>query len=653
MPAHAQAAAQAQTPGVIASRTLPALLPAAERDRLAQTFAALEAGRRTNGSRSAVESSDPLVRKIFEWLWLQQRRSGATFDDIVGFLEANPEWPNRDVLMRRAEEASVDRLDDGTILAWYDRRKPTTADGAARFADALLRSGARARASAVVSEAWARAGFGKAQEKEFLAHFGGLLGSQDHAARLDNLLWEGRFDEARRIFSRVAPERRALAEARIQLALQGRGVDGALRRVPASLTNDPGLLYERLRWRRRKDMDSLALDILRHPPGDLVRPELWWTERAIMARRLLQDGRGREAYGVVHDHRLAPGPSYAEAEFLAGWIALRHLGDPKLALTHFANLYGAARFPVTLARGALWAGQAAGAIGEEAAAREWYLRAAAYPITFYGQVARAKLSPADRPAWPERPAVSEEERTAFLASELARAARILEEIGGAERVKPFVLRLVASATSPLDHALAAEFAIKLGRPDLAVASAKRSAQNAGIMLPHFGWPIVALADGEPPEPHLVLATIRQESAFEPAAVSRAGARGMMQLMPATARAVAREIGLGASYRDARLLADPGLNIRLGRAYLGRLIDDFGGSYVLALAAYNAGPARARAWVRDYGDPRDPAVDPLDWIESVPFEETRNYIQRVMENLQVYRYLLATTSAERTIAQDLR
>ena len=173
------------------------------------------------------------------------------------------------------------------------------------------------------------------------------------------------------------------------------------------------------------------------------------------------------------------------------------------------------------------------------------------------------------------------------------------------------------------------------------------------MLPHFGWPIVALPDSAPPEPYLVLATIRQESAFEPDAVSRAGARGMMQLMPATARAVAREIGLGVSYRDSRLLADPGLNIRLGRAYLARLIDDFAGSYVLALAAYNAGPARTRAWVRDYGDPRDPAVDPIDWIESIPFEETRNYIQRVMENLQVYRYLLDTTSAERTIAQDLR
>ena len=651
-PAWAQRAAQAQTPIAAAARALPTLLATSERELLARAYAASEAGRREEARRLAAQSSDPLARELFLWLELQEPRNNVPFDDIVDFLVANPEWPAEDILMRRAEEASVDRLDDHTVLAWFGDRMPLTADGAFRLAAALVNSGKTERARVVVKDGWTRHGFGAQQETQFLRRFGLFLGPADHWARLDNLLWEGRRDEARRMLGRVDGERRALAEARLALAARSAGVDGHVRRVPAKYVNDPGLVFERMRWQRRKGKDDAALELLRNAPRDLGRPEAWWPEREVSARRLLATGQAREAYRIVRDHRLLPGMSYAEAEFLAGWIALRRLNDGKAALQHFTRLHDSARLPVTRARGAYWAGRAAEATGETRPAMIWYRRAADYHITFYGQVAAARLGPGVSGDSIIRTRPTDAERDNFLNHKFTRAARILQEIGAAKRVKPFILRHVARARSPVEHVMAAELALALGRPDLAVSASKRSTQVAGLMLQDVGWPMIPISADGRPEPPLVLATIRQESAFEADAVSRAGARGLMQLLPSTARAVARDLGVSA-YRDDRLLNDPMFNLRLGRAFLARQIDDFGGSYVLALAAYNAGPSRARAWMRDFGDPRDPSVDPLDWIESIPFDETRNYIQRVLENLQVYRQLLDNNASGRTIAHDLR
>lgn len=651
-PAQAQRAAQAQTPIAAAARALPTLLSGLERDLLARAYAASEAGRREEARRLASQSNEALAHDLFLWLDLQEPRNGVSFDDIVEFLVANPDFPAEDVLMRRAEEAALDRLDDRTVLAWFGDRLPLTSDGAFRLAAALLNAGLTDRARVIVKDSWSRHGFGAQQEIHFLRRYGLFLGPTDHWTRLDNLLWDDRRDEARRMLGRVDGERRALAEARIALAARSPGVDARVRRVPGKYVNDPGLVFERTRWHRRKGNDDVAFELLRNAPRNLGRAEAWWPERQLIARRLLAAGKVHEAYPIVRDHRLLPGVAYAEAEFLAGWIALRRLNDGKAALQHFIRLHDSARLPVTRARGAYWAGRAAEALGETRPAMIWYRRAADYHITFYGQVAAARLGPGVSGDIIVRKRPTEAEREAFLNHKLTRAARILHEIGAADRVKPFILRHVALARSPVEHAMAAELALALGRPDLAVSASKRSTQIAGLMLDDLGWPVIPMAADGRPEPPLVLATIRQESAFETDAVSRAGARGLMQLLPSTARAVARDLGVG-RYRDDRLLNDPAFNLQLGRAFLARQIDDFGGSYLLALAAYNAGPSRARAWMRDFGDPRDRAVDPIDWIESIPFEETRNYIQRVLENLQVYRQLLDNNASGRTIAHDLR
>jgi soluble lytic murein transglycosylase len=588
---------------------------------------------------------------VLRWLELQQPRSGASFEDLAAFIDANPDWPMQDILMRRAEEALVERTDDSLVLAWFALRGPGTADGAMRYAEALFRAGDKPKAIATVKEAWRSGGFGSKQEAAFLKRYRQYLTGDDHARRLDKMIWDARYDEARRVMKLVDANTRALADARIRLANMSGGVDGALKKVPESLQKDPGLLFERMRWRRRKGQVEGALEIARNGPKDLGRPDIWWPEREYLARKAVSAGKMSEAYKIVREHHLTGGAGLAEAEFLSGWIALRYQKDSKAALAHFTRLYENARFPVTQARGAYWAGRAAEAAGDRKSAQAWYHKAALFPITFYGQLGLDKLDAGARPAWPTTPQASAADRRTFEQSELTRVARLLNELGAYDRVKPFILRHVTTAKSPAQHALAGELAMALDRPDLAVSAAKRSSQAAGVMLPEYGWPVSAAVMGDSPERALIHATVRQESAFEVQAVSRAGARGMMQLMPATAKSIARSLGL--PHSDHRLLNDPHYNIRIGRTYLGRLIDEFDGSYVLALAAYNAGPARARQWMRENGDPRRANVDVIDWIELISFEETRNYVQRVLENLQVYRQVLGDPNRSQGIGKDLR
>lgn len=649
-------AAFAQNPSATAqassgARAASPLLTAEQRDLYAKAFAAADAGRWDDVRRLAAQGREPVANKALRWLELQQPRSGASFEDLAAFIDANPDWPMQDIMMRRAEEALVDRTDDSVVLAWFALRGPSTADGAMRYAEALFRSGDRAKAIATIKEAWRSGGFGAKQEQTFLQRYKGYLTGDDHARRLDKMIWDGRYDEARRVMKLVDANARTLADARIRLATMAPGIDGALKKVPEHLQKDPGLVFERMRWRRRKGQVESALELARNGPKDLGRPDIWWPEREYLARKAVSMGRMSEAYQIARGHQLTGGAGLAEAEFLSGWIALRYQKDAKAALGHFTRLYENARFPVTQARGAYWAGRAAEALNDRKAAQGWYYKAALFPVTFYGQLGLDKVDAGARPPWPTIPQPTAAERRAFEQAEPTRVARLLAELGAHERVKPFILRQVTTAKSPTQHALAGELSLALDRPDLAVSAAKRSSQSAGVMLPEYGWPVSAIVKGDSPERALIHATIRQESAFEVQAVSRAGARGMMQLMPATAKSIAKSMGL--PHTDHRLLNDPHYNVQIGRTYLGRLIDEFDGSYVLALAAYNAGPARARQWMRDNGDPRRPNVDVVDWIELITFEETRNYVQRVLENLQVYRHVLGDPQRSQGIGRDLR
>ena len=585
-----------------------------------------------NRARSeAAALRDPVLIKLVTWMEYRAPGSRASFGEISQFLADNPDWPDSRALRRNAENGIGLSRPPADVLAWFDKTPPSSGGGRIAQISALETLGRNSEAQAAARAAWRDANFTEGEERDFLSRFRKLLTHDDHAARLDRLIWDGRVFDARRLLRLVDSDTQALANARLALRRLDPGIDGALKRVPAALQNNPGLLYERLRWRRIKGRDMEARDMLDHPPSDLVRPEMWWDERSIQVRRALANGEASVAYRLASRNGLSRGAAFADAEFLSGWIALRFLGDSTGALKHFEALHANVTFPVSLARGAYWAGRAAEAQGNDESAHTWYAEASSYPTVFYGQLARLRLEESPTPT---DPPVTIDEAKAFASDELVRAARYAARSPDRVLMRSFVLRLAERAKTPAEHRLVAALADREGRPEVAVAAAKASARR-GVVLLDSAYPERRFPPGaNTVEPELALAVMRQESAFDSQAVSGAGARGLMQLIGPTAQSVAKALKL--PYERERLNLDPDYNIRLGTRYLADLVEQFSGSYVLAVAAYNAGPARVRTWSRNGGDPRKGSLDILDWIEMIPLSETRDYVQRVIENLEIYR-----------------
>jgi soluble lytic murein transglycosylase len=583
---------------------------------------------------TAGQSGDPVLRKLVAWADYATPGTKASFADISAFLKTNPNWPGQAIMRRNAEEAMNGDASDRQVLDWFSGGEPRTTNGRMRLIQALYNVGRREEATAYMRRSWIEGNFGSDQEKTFLKLYGSQLRKEDHSARLDRLLWDGRGPEAQRMFRHVSQGEQALATARIQLRGMGSGVEGALRKVPKDLQNNPGLIYERLRWRRRKERDEDARALLAKPPANLVRPDLWFDERSILARRALRTGQASVAYKLVDNPGQASGATLAEAEWLAGWIALRFLNDPTKAIKHFTNLHDNARYPVTMSRGAYWAGRAAEAKKDAALAKQWYGKAAQHVTTFYGQLAAPHLGSSLKQFIPPDPEPTAAARKTFDNRELVKATKLVARSGNRAWLRSFVLTLMEEVKTPDEQELVTELAVSLQRPDLAVVASKH-AVRLGVQLVQAGYPTALLPKGGSSlENALLLAVMRQESAFDVEATSSAGARGLMQLMPSTAKMLARDLQL--PYAPERLTSDPHYNMRLGSYYLSSIISDFDDSYVMGIAAYNAGPSRVRAWIRAYGDPRTGAIDMIDWIELIPFEETRNYVQRVLENLQIYR-----------------
>jgi len=618
-----------------------------ERQLYRSAIAAAKGSDPMGALRQASQAKDPLLRKLVTWMALTRGTSGAGFAEIAEFITQNPEWPGQVSLRQRAEEA-IAGVSDATLKEWFQRFPPITAYGKLRQADWLMAAGKTAAATAQIRDVWINSELSAFDEKSILARYHGILRGEDHIRRLDRLVWDGLVESAHRMMPRVPADYRLLADARIKLAAFQPGVERAVAKVPAQLQNDPGLIYERVRWRRRKELYDAALEALLNPPKELVRPDLWWTERQFLVRRALADGKAQLAYRLVVKHGLSDGAGFADAEFLAGWIALRSLHDPQAGYDHFVRLYNGVVRPISRARGAYWAGRAAEALNRRDLAATWFAAASEHATTYYGQLARAKVT-GEGVGRPIEPKPTAEETAQFRKRELVRVVQLLGEFGETDRLSIFMQRLSELAKTPSEHVLIASLFESVGRLDLSVGAAKR-AGYAGVMLIEHGYPIVDLPAGEGERP-LVLAITRQESAFEREAVSKSGARGLMQLMPATASQIAKSRQL--PYSADRLLTDGRYNMSLGRAYLHDLIDRFGGSYVLSIAAYNAGPARVRQWMDNFGDPRTKSIDVVDWVESIPFTETRNYVQRVLENLQVYRMRLGDHALAFSLPSDLK
>jgi soluble lytic murein transglycosylase len=450
------------------------------------------------------------------------------------------------------------------------------------------------------------------------------------------LLWEGEAEAAAEMLDLVSAGDAALARARIALQGDKNGVDGLISGIPASHAGDPGLAYDRFRWRMRKGRWDSAAELLKErstSAAALGRPERWASNRRSIARREMRDGRPRAAYRIASSHQLTEGSNYADLEWLSGYLALSFMDDPIRAARHFENFRLAVETPISLGRAGYWLGRSFEAMGEPQKAQQSYAYGGLFQTSFYGQLAAEKIGLSPDNSIATRGTLPAPETSGVLRSGAVRAAAALSAAGEDLLAIRFFLH-VQESLSPGQSAALANYALQIGQTSAAVRIAKRVVRD-GVIYPDAYYPVTALAqEARVIPPELAMAIARQESELNPRAVSPAGARGLMQLMPGTAQKVSGQLGLG--YDLGRLTSDPSYNARLGTQYLADMLERYDGSVVLAAAAYNAGPGRADRWIADYGDPRAPGTDVIAWIENIPFRETRNYVMRVAESLHVYR-----------------
>jgi len=605
----------------------------------------------------ADQGRDPTARRIIEWSYLLDKNSGATFEHIGQFVRDNPGWPARNKLLARAEEAMLPTMDPHAVIAWFGDRPPQTGPGKIRLGEALMATGFPTRGRELIRQAWAEDDFDPDQELYVLSRHGDLLTPETDRARLDRLFARDQLTEARREIARVTVDVQRLATTRLLLRSDPVRGEQEAANLPAAMRSDPGLLFDEARaLRQRNDIAPIAPLLARAPTRELAKlnPGRWWAELNIDVRAALQLGLTRDAYWLAANAGLpADSGEYAEAEFLAGWIALREQNQPRLALSHFKNLARTSAHPISRARAHYWIARAHEAGGDAGAAWQEYHAAGEDPGTFYGQLALAKITPDPSLHISATAVDASGERAAYEREDLTQAVHVLGDLGLESALREFALQDVDVRPDAAHVKLLAEDLTRMGFRDIAVRVAKEASYN-GVRLPDYSHPVISLprysGPGVVPETAFVLAIIRQETEFDPNSVSGAGARGLMQLMPDSAR---RDAGLaGMSYNLSSLTTDSAYNIELGMTELADDLSEWGGSYVLAAASYNAGRGNVRRWIATFGDPRDARIDPVDWIEQIPFSETRNYVQRVLENTQVYRNRIAGRDEPLRILADL-
>ncbi|CAM5371003.1 Soluble lytic murein transglycosylase OS=Afipia felis OX=1035 GN=slt PE=3 SV=1 [Afipia felis] len=601
-----------------------------------QIISLVRAKRQSDATQMQGSISDPVARKLSEWIILRSEDNGASSDRYLAFMTENPSWPSQTFFRRRGEAALWDdRRDDSAILAFFGSDQPITAKGRFALARALLNRGDRARAAQLVREAWHEDSFTSAVEDAALAQFSAFLSGGDFKRRMDNLAYGSDTDGALRAAKHLGGGYVALVKARIGLNRKAPNAGALLAAVPASLHGDPLYILSRIQYLRREDKITEAARLMLDAPRDpsrIANTNEWWIERRLLARKLLDIGEKRTAYRVARDAAVPERGIYkTEREFTAGWIALRFLNDPQTAAQHFARIGINTTNPTAKARAGYWQGRAAEAAGRHQEAHAAYQAAAVHSTSYYGQLARAKLNLpqlglSGKPATPRGA-----ERL-----EIVRAVEILYALDEEDYVIPIMSDMGENADRDALAALCE--AAERNNDPRGMLVAGKAALNRGMPFDHYAYPVNGIPAyrnmGPAVEKAIVFAIARQESAFNPSVVSPANAYGLMQVTPGAAKYVTRKYG--GTFDMGRLKNDPSYNATLGAAELGGLIDDYRGSYIMTFAGYNAGRGSVRKWIARYGDPRDADVDAVDWVELIPFSETRNYVQRVLENLQVYR-----------------
>lgn len=604
-------------------------------------------------ARRIARSDSAVTAAIVDWHWLRMPNSGAPFSDYRAFAQTYPHWPGMPLLQRRGENAIPASADPAQVIAYFANQPPQTGTGALRLAVALQAQGRADDAGAEAVRAWTNLSLSAQDESVMLARFGPQLGDH-HIARLDNLLWRGWYNEAERMRNRVPAGHRALLDARRALRQDTAGVDSFISAVPDDLQSDPGLAYERMEWRKRKGRSESAVELMLERSATaerLGRPEMWAKRRRPEARQLMRNGDARRAYLLAAQHHLSEGSDYADLEWLSGYIALRKLNNPAAALDHFRRFRMAVVSPISLGRAGYWEGRALDALENPIGAAAAYGFGAEFQTSFYGQLAAEQAGVPMEPEMTGSETFPDSSQAAFKQSSIFKAGVALHQADELVLSARFLAHLAESLTrTEIGQLLDATDG--LGAPYIQLTIAKRAASMGHTL--HAGYfPLMDLSTSGRPDvsPELALSIARRESEFNPVVISPAGARGLMQVMPGTASDTAAELGL--SYALGRLTSDPAYNATLGTAYLQKLRNEFGGSTVLVAAGYNAGPGRPRSWVKTYGDPRDASVDAVDWVEHVPFRETRNYVMRVTESLAPYRARLSGQTVPLTLGQELK
>ncbi len=611
------------------------LIAPADQGVVIRALKAARQGQWREAQATVGQAEDALARDIVSWMVLRQDSVPAGFSPLAAFIERRPQWPEVAALRLKAEKTMPDGLPAEDVVAFFAAKAPATAPGMERYLKALLNQGARADAEEALRAWWPTAAIDQKEQRYFISLFGGLLDRETHVKRFNQALYKKQYTNARALAQTMGRGYPALAEARIALAEGKPGTDRLIAAVPSHLGDDPGLMLERIKWRRRNNNDFGAIELLHAMPDPQSIPNVkdWWDERHVLVRRLMEKKQFDSAYLLAAGHGLSRGQEFAQAEFIAGWLALK-TERPDKAFQHFEQLYLHTVTPLSRSRGAYWAARASAALGYADVSKQWYQVAARYQTAFYGQMAVGALEPEDRPPQQVPPALDVGLEQTFRKRDMVQAATLLQRAGLKKEVAQFLDTLSAQVDDPEEYLLVARLAEDLDHYHNAVKIAKKGIEKNIVLTDHAFPTMLPRMTDINLEWALVHGLIRQESQFDFDARSSAGALGLMQLMPATAREVAHKKGWGFSL--ARLTSDPDYNIRIGSSYLNQLINRYDGSYPLALAAYNAGPGRVDGWLKTFGDPRTGAIDLIDWIEMIPIYETRNYVQRVMESTYIYR-----------------
>lgn len=607
-------------------------------------FAALESKQSSLAVSQAAAAQDRTLYNVVVGLAMAADDDPYDFAGMRQFLAQCSYWAESDrkAIAKRAEGRITGAQDPRALISFFQEFPPQTGDGFKRYVAALQAAGQKNRIATLVRERWRENDFGPDEQAIFLSDYGSMLSSADLSYRVDRLIWDKKYEHAQRLEALLPSDLETLIEARIALLKGHKNAPGLLSRVPRPLQGDSGLLYARMTWRIKNDDKDGARDILRAAGMALNRPEEWWDERHMLARDLLDQGDARGAYALASRHGITTkSTTLTDAEFFSGFIALRYLHDAAMAAGHFKKLYDSANTLITAARGAYWMGRALEAMGQNALS--WYQAAAQFSSTYYGQLALARLYQ-DSQISAVNTGIPSDVVGRFADHPSSAIVQQLLEIGQRKMAERFALAFASQQSHEFGFRLMAALATENGAPDIAVKIAKQAAKKM-IALPVEGYPLLNDAAREK-DAALVHAIIRQESQFDPVVTSPSNAQGLMQLLPSTAKYIARKSG---GDEEANLYNGTD-NIRLGSAYIQYLLEKFDGNATLAIAGYNAGPSRSQQWLASLGDPRQ--MDPVDWVERIPFNETRNYVMRVMEALQLYRARLSGGSASLTIMQDL-